>query len=359
MGTNFWRGRRVLVTGHTGFKGGWLCLWLMRLGARVTGYALAPDTTPSLFETARVSEGMTSCIGDIRDLASLQAAMLQADPEVVFHLAAQPLVRASYGAPIETFMTNVMGTAHVLECVRQVRSAKVVVAITTDKVYQNREWCWPYREQDVLGGHDPYSASKAACELVVQSYRKSFLAAAGVSVSSARAGNVIGGGDWAQDRLLPDCVRAFGDGRAVSLRHPAAVRPWQHVLDPLAGYLQLAQQQWAANAGTDAARKARLAQAFNFGPDASGEATAGTLAKLAAQHWGEDAQVVLEPQEQAVHEAGLLTLDPSLARQTLGWHVKLAVPEAVAWSVHWYRRQRDGDDARALCLAQIEAYENR
>lgn len=351
---DFWSGKRVFVTGHTGFKGGWLSLWLQRLGAQVTGYALTPATTPSLFESANVTLGMTSHIGDIRDLAELQACMVAADPEVVFHLAAQPLVRASYSTPIETLSTNVMGTAHVLEAARHCRALKVMQVITTDKVYQNREWCWPYREADALGGHDPYSASKAACELVVASYRQSFLAVASVSVSTARAGNVVGGGDWAQDRLLPDCIRAFAAGREVTLRRPDAVRPWQHVLDPLSGYLQLAQQQWHSCQNADAAR---FAQAFNFGPDASGESTVGEMAGLAAQRWGSEACVVVEAQPDAPHEAGLLTLDPSLARQSLGWQVKLGVNEAVAWSVDWYRRFHTGEHARELCLEQISAYE--
>lgn len=352
--TAFWRGRRVFVTGHTGFKGGWLCLWLQRLGARVSGYALAPDTRPSLFELARVAEDMTSRLADIRDIAVLRTAMIAADPEIVFHLAAQPLVRASYRLPLETFATNVMGTADVLEAARACPTLKVVQIITTDKVYKNHEWPWPYREDDALEGHDPYSASKAAAEMVVSSYRQSFLAAAGVSVASVRAGNVIGGGDWAEDRLLPDCVRAFAAGRPAVLRRPGAVRPWQHVLEPLAGYLLLAQAQWGEFAQQCTPR---LAHAFNFGPDTSGEATVGTVARCAADAWGVGAAVTEQPDLDAPHEAGLLTLDPSLARQLLGWRTRLSVSTAVALSVDWYRRCHAGADARALCLEQIAAYE--
>lgn len=347
----FWRGRRVFITGHTGFKGGWLCLWLGRLGARVSGYALPPGSDPNLFDLARVGGEMASHLGDIRKIETLRSTMSEADPEVVFHLAAQPLVRASHRLPVETFATNVMGTCHVLEAARICPNLRVVQIITTDKVYENREWPWPYRESDRLGGNDPYSASKAASEMVVASYRHSFLADRGISVSSVRSGNVIGGGDWAEDRLLPDCMRAFHAGRPVTLRHPNAVRPWQFVLEPLAGCLQLAQMQWAEARRTDS----RCARAVNFGPDAGSEATVGMIARRAAHAWGAGADVIEEDRQS--REAGFLTLDPSLARNLLGWRTHLTVDEAVARSVAWYRRCFAGEDARELCLAQIDTYQ--
>jgi CDP-glucose 4,6-dehydratase len=348
--SDFWAGKRVLLTGHTGFKGSWLALWLQTLGARVTGVALPPPTQPSLFEQAGVGTDIASHIQDIRAAEPLARLVAQAQPEVVFHLAAQPLVRASYREPVETFATNVQGTVHLLEAVRQVDSVRVVQVITTDKVYENREWPWPYRETDRLGGHDPYSASKAAAELAVLGYRNAFLEARGVSVASVRAGNVIGGGDWAEDRLLPDCVRAFADGRPVTLRRPGAVRPWQHVLEPLSGYLRLAQRQWE--------EPAAFAGAWNFGPDASGEATVGEVAHLAASAWG-GAEVVEAPDADAPHEAGRLTLDASLARFRLGWQPRWNVDQAVAATLSWYRAVlREGADARALCLKQLRRYQD-
>lgn len=351
---DFWRGRRVLVTGHTGFKGGWLALWLERMGARVSGISLPPPAEPNLFTLAQIGAGVNSHFADIRDFNLLAPLLVQSKPEIIFHLAAQPLVRASYREPLETLATNVMGTAHVLEAARQCERLRVVQVITTDKVYENREWPWPYRENDPLGGHDPYSASKAAAELVVASYRQSFLAARGVSVASVRAGNVIGGGDWAGDRLLPDCVRAFQAGQPVILRRPGAVRPWQHVLEPLHGYLLLAEQQWREAEGGGGSR---YSTAFNFGPDASGEATVGEVARLAAAAWGAG-EVVEQPDPAAPHEAGLLTLDASLARARLGWRPRWPVAQAVQESVSWYRAVQAGADPRQLCLEQIETYLN-
>lgn len=353
----FWRGKRVFVTGHTGFKGSWLCLWLQNMGAIVTGYALSPESKPNLFDLAAVSDGMTSHIGDIRDLDNLRSALLQSEAEIIFHLAAQPLVRASYQHPIDTFATNIMGTAHLLESVRECTSIKVVQVITTDKVYKNHEWPWPYRENDTLGGHDPYSASKAACELVVSSYRQSFLMAHGVNISTARAGNVIGGGDWATDRLLPDCIQAFIDKKPVTLRQPASVRPWQHVLDPLLGYLMLAQRQWEEAHSIVQPSNWRFAQAFNFGPDSSGEATVGDVANHAAAAWGEQAKIIIEPEDEALHEAGLLTLDPSLVRQSIGWKTQWQVEQAIKYTVSWYRREHQGESAKELCLEQISHFQ--
>ena len=256
----FWRGKRVFLTGHTGFKGGWLAIWLESLGASVFGYALAPVTTPSLFEITRLDESVDSILADVRDAQKLSDAIRRAEPDIVFHLAAQPLVRASYRDPVETYSTNVMGTVHLLEAVRQTDSVRAVVVVTTDKCYDNREWEWGYRENDPLGGYDPYSSSKAAAELVTAAYRNSyFLASEVAAVASARAGNVIGGGDWSEDRLIPDIVRAVSDGKPVRIRNPDAIRPWQHVAEPLAGYIRLAQHLYTDGAG--------FAQAWNFGPE--------------------------------------------------------------------------------------------
>jgi CDP-glucose 4,6-dehydratase len=347
-------GRPVFLTGHTGFKGGWLALWLHRLGARVHGYALDPPTEPSLFETARIGGLLAADVrADLADRAALGRALAAAEPEVVFHLAAQPLVRASYNDPVGTFMTNVLGTAHLLDAVRNCPSVRAVVVVTTDKVYQNREWVHPYREGDRLGGHDPYSASKAAAEIVAESLRASFFGDTGAhpaQVATVRAGNVIGGGDWAADRLVPDCLGAFGRGEPVSLRFPDAVRPWQHVLEPLSGYLMLA----AALLGDPGARFAR---AWNFSPGEAGHATVGEVAQELAEVWGAGAAVVRNPGGGHPHEAGLLSLDSSMARRLLGWHPRWPLREALARTVEWHRAWRDGGDLRGLSLGQIAAYE--
>lgn len=271
--SSFWRGKRVLLTGHTGFKGAWLALWLQRLGAQVTGLALAPATTPALFTLAGVAQGMDSHVCDVRDAAAVAARVRAAQPDVLLHLAAQALVRPGYAAPLDTFATNVMGTAHVLDALRGLDSVRVAVVVTTDKVYRNREWAYPYREDDALGGHDPYSASKAASELVAASYRDSFLAVQGVAVATARAGNVIGGGDWAEDRLIPDAVRAWEQGATLHIRHPQATRPWQHVLEPLAAYLRLAEVLW---------QRPQRAGAYNFGPLPHEAATVQHVIELAS-----------------------------------------------------------------------------
>jgi CDP-glucose 4,6-dehydratase len=357
LDSSFWKNKRVFVTGHTGFKGSWLCLWLQNMGAVVTGYALSPESKPNLFELAEIAGGMTSNIGDILDQEKLRNALVESRAEIVFHLAAQPLVRASYQQPVETFATNIMGTAHLLESAKECPSIKVIQIITTDKVYKNYEWPWPYRENDTLGGYDPYSASKAACELIVSSYRQSFFMTLGVSVSTARAGNVIGGGDWAADRLIPDCIRAFIEVRPVTLRQPESVRPWQHVLDPLMGYLLLAQRQWEEAYSSIHSENWRFSQAFNFGPDSSGEATVGEVAKHAAITWGEQAKIIIQNDEEVPHEAGLLTLDPSLARQVIGWKTQWPVEQAIKHTVSWYRRQSSGESAKKICLEQISSYQ--
>ncbi len=343
----FWSGKRVLLTGHTGFKGGWLGLWLQSLGAEVQGFALAPPEGPSLFEAARVAEGMASAIGDIRDLAAVRRVVAASRPEIVFHLAAQPLVRQSYAEPVETYATNVMGTVHVLEALRGAAGVRVVVCVTTDKCYENREWPWGYREDEPMGGHDPYSSSKGCAELVASAYRRSFLQDAGIAMATARAGNVIGGGDWATDRLVPDVLRAFELGEPVVIRHPDSTRPWQHVLEPLAGYLALAQRLWEDGAA--------VAEGWNFGPrDEDARPVRWIVERLAAA-WGEGARWQSDGAAHP-HEAHFLKLDISKARARLGWQPRWRLDEALARIVDWHRAWRAGDDARTLCLRQIDQY---
>lgn len=347
----FWAGKKVFLTGHTGFKGGWLAIWLHKLGAEVHGFSLNPLTTPSFFDTAQVTNILaTDTRGDIRDYLALESAMKKVSPDVIFHLAAQPLVRASYREPLETFNTNVMGTAHLLEASRQLSSLKAILVITTDKCYENHEWMYPYREIDPLGGHDPYSASKACAEIVTASYRASFFAKENaVSVATARAGNVIGGGDWAEDRLLPDCIRAFSSGEGVELRYPEAIRPWQHVLDPIAGYIMLA-EILSGEAAPD------FAEGWNFGPDASGDATVGEIAQRVAKLWG-GGTVILPASCDQPHEAGLLRLDITKARVRLGWQPRWSIDRALEEAVAWYKAWRTGEDMLAYTHAQIVAYE--
>lgn len=354
MNVSSWQGRRVFVTGHTGFKGGWLSLWLQRLGAHVTGYSLAPHAT-SLFHCANVAQCMESHIGDIRDLSTLKAAMMAAKPDVVFHLAAQPLVRESYATPIETFATNVMGTANVLEAIRATPSVRAVIVVTTDKCYENREWVWGYRETDALGGHDPYSASKACAELVTAAWRSSFFSNGGdrahpVVIATVRAGNVIGGGDFSADRLLPDFVRAASDGRPLEIRHPSAVRPWQFVLEPLAGYLELANRA----CGGDTA----VAQAWNFGPDAGGARSVrevvDAFGRFCAPH-GPTAVVYGAPPP-ALHETTLLQLDTAKARAHLAWRPVLDFERTLDLTGAWYRAWLDGADMREFTSRQLDEY---
>ena len=344
---SFWSGKRVLITGHTGFKGGWLAIWLQRLGADVTGIALPPNTTPSLFELAHVAQGTQSHICDIRNAAALAALVRDAQPEVVFHLAAQPLVRASYLDPLSTFATNIMGTAHVLEALCGQADARVAVMVTTDKVYRNQEHHLPYREDDTLGGHDPYSASKAASEIVIASYRDAYLKEQGLAVASARAGNVIGGGDWSADRLIPDAVRAWSSDQPLVIRNPQAIRPWQHVLEPLAGYLTLAQKLW---------QQPDLAGAYNFGPHAHEAGTVETVINLACAAYGAGS-VRHEISSVNPHEAGWLALEVAKGQAVLGVNPKWHLVESVQRTVAWYKAQHQGVDARSLCEAEIAAYE--
>lgn len=340
-----WAGRPVFLTGHTGFKGAWLAVWLQRLGARVTGLSLAAD--PGSLGAALGIEGrVPSILADIRDAARLRDAMAEAAPEVVFHLAAQALVRRSYADPLETFQTNVLGTAHLLEAVRATPSVRAVVVVTTDKCYENREWTWPYRETDALGGHDPYSASKAGAELVTASWRRSFLAAQGVAVASVRAGNVVGGGDWSADRLVPDCIRAFAEGQPVRIRNPAATRPWQHVLDPLCGYLILAERLLD---GAD------VAQAWNFGPGVDDVRPVTDVVRLLAEAWGPGGAWITDPGDHP-HEAGLLAVDASMARTRLGWRPRLPLRAALRQTAHWYKRQLADEDPHGLIIDDLERY---
>lgn len=345
---NFWQGKRVLLTGHTGFKGSWMTLWLNRLGAEVTGISLPPNTSPNLFELADVQASCHSHFCDIRDAMTIAKLSDAARPEIVFHLAAQPLVRASYQQSLETFSTNVMGSANILNALRGSETTRVAVMITTDKVYRNNEWPWPYRETDTLGGHDPYSASKAAAEIVIESYRHAFLAKQGIAVASARAGNVIGGGDWSADRLIPDAVRAWQAGATLNIRHPQAVRPWQHVLDPLAGYLVLAQKLWA---------DAGLAGAYNFGPPPQNAATVREVIELARTAHA-NAKVRYDEEVTGPHEAHWLTLDTSKTTQNLGFQPTLSLADSVQQTMEWYGAQHNGEDSRQLCMQQISAYES-
>lgn len=348
----FWKGKRVLVTGHTGFKGGWLCLWLQALGARVTGYALDPPTKPSMFEAARVGGGMSSVIADIRDLPRLQAALAEARPEIVIHMAAQSLVRPSYADPIETYSVNVIGTVTLLEALRRAPGTRVMVNVTSDKCYENREWVWGYREIDRVGGYDPYSSSKGCAELVTAAFRTSYFNPArhsdhGVGVASARAGNVIGGGDWADDRLVPDIARSFVGGEPVMIRRPHAIRPWQHVLEPLSGYLVLAERLWSDGPGHS--------EGWNFGPDETDAWPVQAVVERAAALWG-DGATWRPDQGQHPHEANYLKLDCAKAKSRLGWRPRWALDEALARTVAWYKAHQAGADLRQLTLDQIHAY---
>ena len=354
MNPAFWKGKRVLVTGHTGFKGSWLSLWLQSMGAQVVGYALAPPTNPSLFEVAEVGKGMTSIIGDIRDLGTLRVMFAEHKPEIVIHMAAQPLVRYSYVEPVETYSTNVMGTVNLLEAVRSTQSVKAVVNVTSDKCYENREWAWGYRENEAMGGYDPYSNSKGCAELVTAAYRNSYFhpekyAQHGVAVASARAGNVIGGGDWAEDRLIPDVMRAITLGKPVSIRSSHAIRPWQHVLEPLSGYLLLAQELYED--GID------YAEGWNFGPNDEDAKPVQWIVEKLSKAWGEGASWVLDGNEHP-HEAHYLKLDCSKAKMRLDWHSRWHLEDALDAIIDWHRSYRDGKDMRELTLRQISTYNN-
>jgi CDP-glucose 4,6-dehydratase len=353
MNTKFWQGKRVFLTGHTGFKGGWLSLWLQQLGAEVTGYALQPPTQPSLFEVAGVGHGMRSIIGDVRDADSVKHAMVEAHPEIVIHMAAQPLVRYSYVNPVETYSTNVMGLVHLLEAVRATPGIRSVVNVTSDKCYENKEWEWGYRENEPMGGYDPYSNSKGCAELVTAGYRNSYFnpekyTEHGIAIASARAGNVIGGGDWAHDRLIPDMLRAIGRGEAVMIRNPDAIRPWQHVLEPLSGYLMLAEKLYTEGPV--------FSEGWNFGPYDTDAKPVKWIIERLCQTWGEGASWTLDSQPQP-HEATYLKLDCSKARSGLGWHPRWNLGQTIEKIVEWHQAKDQGADMHQLTLAQIHTYQ--
>lgn len=355
MNPSFWSGRRVFVTGHTGFKGGWLSIWLQQLGAELTGFSLAPPTQPNLFEEARVSAGMRSIIGDIRDGAKLENAMREANPDVAIHMAAQPLVRRSYADPPETYSTNVMGTVNFLEAVRKCGSVRAVINVTTDKCYENHEWLWPYRENEPMGGYDPYSSSKGCAELITAAYRKSFFnintyTQHKVAVATARSGNVIGGGDWAADRLVPDVLHAFSLGKPAMIRNPLATRPWQHVLEPLGGYLTLSERLFSGGSP--------FSEAFNFGPREEDNRPVGLVVSQLAKMWSESAEWQLDGEDHP-HEASLLRLDVSKAAYQLGWRSILSLNQALRLTVDWVHANLNQQDMRAFTIAQIKEYQTQ
>ena len=351
----FWNGKRVFLTGHTGFKGGWLSLWLASMGAKVTGYALVPNTTPNFFEAAKVAGDLEqSHIADIRDLEKLQQALANAKPEIVIHMAAQPLVRYSYANPVETYATNVMGTVHVLESIRSLDCVRAAIMVTTDKCYENKEWVWGYREDEPMGGHDPYSNSKGCAELVTSAYRQSYFAPERyaqhqVAIASARAGNVIGGGDWSEDRLIPDAIKAFEAKEVLMIRNPLATRPWQHVLEPLSGYLVLAQALYQEGANFNGG--------WNFGPRDDDARSVQEVIKLLINNWGSSASWMQDPSEQP-HEAHSLKLDCSKARQFLSWTPRWNLEQAIENITQWQKAYQLQGNMRAMSLKQITAYQN-
>jgi CDP-glucose 4,6-dehydratase len=347
MNPAFWYGKRVLLTGHTGFKGSWLSLWLQSMGAYVVGYALEPSTNPSLFKVADVGKGMTSIIGDIRDMSKLQAVFAEYSPEIIIHMAAQPLVRYSYQNPVETYAINVMGTVHLLEAVHNTPSVKAVVNVTTDKCYENQEWNWGYREDEPMGGHDPYSNSKGCSELVTSAFRRSFFQQKGIALASARAGNVIGGGDWSADRLVPDILRAFQQNQPVIIRNPRATRPWQHVLEPLSGYLTLAEALYTEGQA--------FAEGWNFGPNDDDARPVQWIVEHLVIGWGNGATWQIDGGAHP-HEANYLKLDISKAKARLNWQPRWPLATALPHITSWHQAWLANDDMKKLCSAQIQKY---
>ena len=351
MNGEFWSGKNVLITGHTGFKGSWLSLWLEEVGADLTGYSIGLPTDPCLFDAADVGRRMHSVTGDIREIDALRGCFERCMPEIVFHLAAQSLVRPSYDDPIETYSTNVMGTANLLEAARHCKSVRVVIVVTSDKCYENREWIWPYRENEALGGHDPYSSSKGCAELVTAAYRSSFFSDPScAAVASVRAGNVIGGGDWATDRIIPDAIGALTSGKEVVLRNPRFVRPWQFVLEPLHGYVTLAERLWSDAAG--------FAGAWNFGPNDGPAVSVGELVDQLIDKWGNGSRGTAETRGQP-HEATSLKLDSSKARELLGWTPIHDLPMTLEWIVEWHKHFAEYGNAHDVTLAQIRRYQDQ
>lgn len=345
----FWFGKRVFLTGHTGFKGSWLSIWLQSMGAHVSGFSLAPEESPNLFSVAEVKRDIDSDLGDIRDIDALRASMSRCDPEIIIHMAAQPLVRHSYLDPVGTYATNVMGTVHVLEAARRLPRLRSIVAVTTDKCYENREWVWGYREDEPMGGRDPYSNSKGCAELVCSAYRSSFFASADdPALATARAGNVVGGGDWADDRLIPDILRSFDDRRAVRIRNPLAMRPWQHVLEPLSGYLHLAKALWEGGQ--------QFAEGWNFGPREEDARPVQWIVERMIEHWGQGAHWEWD-EDTHPHEARFLKLDISKVRERLGWAPRWSLDTTLAKIVDWHRAWRGGADMREHCLREIAEFE--
>ena len=347
MNPKFWVGKKVLITGHTGFKGSWLSLWLQSLGANLTGMALESPTSPNMFELANIGEGMKSYLVDIRDFNAVEKVVSEACPEIVMHMAAQPLVRYSYQNPIETYATNVMGTVHLLEALRKQGGAKAVVNVTSDKCYENKEWFWGYREDEPMGGFDPYSNSKGCAELVTSAYRRSFFHEKGIGLASARAGNVIGGGDWAQDRLIPDILKSFQDRKPVVIRSPDATRPWQHVLEPLSGYLTLAEALWND--------QSKFAEAWNFGPKEEDAKPVSWIVDQMVDLWGEGASWSLD-HEQHPHEAQFLKLDTSKSRGALSWAPRWDIHKALDKTISWHKAWHSCENLRQFTLEQINEY---
>lgn len=348
LDTNFWNNKRVFITGHTGFKGSWLCLLLHHLGAKITGFALPPHGNPSLYNVAGVGDFVDSCFGDIRDIGALSGAFEKSQPEIVIHLAAQPLVLAGYQEPLETYSTNIMGAVNFLECVRKNNRVRSVLNVTTDKVYKNREWLWGYRENEILCGIDPYSNSKSCSELVTHAYKESFLSARGVSVSTARAGNVIGGGDFSDNRIIPDCVRSAYAGKKIIVRNPDSIRPYQHVLEPLFAYLLIAEKQY---------KDSRLADSYNVGPDEADTVSTGRLADIFCEAWGEGLSWETQDIVSAVHEAHCLRLDCAKIRNNIGWRPRWNLKTAVYKTVEWSRAFQKKENIQAVMMRQIEEFE--